>query len=176
MQTTLDRIDFEILGSLQEDARLSNKELAARVGLAPSTCHERVRRLREAGVLLGAHERVHEAALGWGLQAIIAIRLRQHRRAAVESFREHLEGMGEVLRWYHVGGAHDFLVHVAVRDSQHLHDLALDGFTAHPEVDHMETHLCFALREHARPPCYAAEGHRFPPDPPGGRGLATPRS
>lgn len=173
MEITLDRIDFGILGALQEDARQSNKELAARVGLAPSSCHERVKRLREAGVLLGTHQRVHEAALGWGLQAIIAIRLRQHRRAAVESFREHLEGMEEVLRWYHIGGEHDFLVHVAVRDSHHLHDLALDGFTAHPEVDHMETHLCFALREHERAPCYAPEGHRFPPGRAVGTGLAT---
>ena len=80
MTRPLDRIDCTILEALQNDARLSNKELAARVGLAPSSCLERVRRLREDGILRSAHFVVDPHALGIGLQAMIAIRLHKHDR------------------------------------------------------------------------------------------------
>jgi DNA-binding Lrp family transcriptional regulator len=70
----LDRIDFAILAALQNDGRLTNKELAGRVGLAPSSCLERVRRLREAGTLRGSHAEVDPAVLGIGLQALLAVR------------------------------------------------------------------------------------------------------
>ena len=66
----LDRIDFDILAALQNDGRLSNKELAAKVGLAPSSCLERVRALRESGVLRGFRAEVDPEALGIHLQAI----------------------------------------------------------------------------------------------------------
>jgi DNA-binding Lrp family transcriptional regulator len=76
----LDRIDRALVRALQKDARLSNKELAAQVGLAPSSCLERVRRLRRTGVLRGFHADVAPEALGVGLQALIAVQLRQHSR------------------------------------------------------------------------------------------------
>ena len=96
MKTPLDRIDFEILAALQEDARLSNKELAARIGLAPSTCLVRVRRLVEAGVLRGFHADIDPAALGVGLMAMISVRLSRHARDTVETFRQHVLSLPEV--------------------------------------------------------------------------------
>ena len=74
----LDRIDREILTALQKNARLSNKELAARMKVAQSTCLERVRRLRDDGILRGFHAEVDAKAVGVGLQAMIAVRLRRH--------------------------------------------------------------------------------------------------
>lgn len=142
-KSTLDRIDFEILTALQKNARLSNKELAAKVGLAPSTCLERVRRLRSQGALRGFHAAVDPEALGIGLEALIAIRIRKHSRRLIESFQEHALALRETVRIYHVAGASDFLVHVAVRDAAHLRDLALDAFTTRDEVEHMETALIF---------------------------------
>lgn len=145
----LDRTDFAILAELQQDARLANKELARRVHLAPSSCLERVRRLREQGVLRGAHAEVDPAAFGVGIQAMIQVRLNQHSRMEVESFRAHVLALPEVQAVYHVSGRHDFLVQVAVRDTEHLRDLAMDAFTARPEVAHLETSLVF---EYARTP------------------------
>jgi DNA-binding Lrp family transcriptional regulator len=145
----LDRIDFGILRALQKNARLSNKELAARVSLAPSSCLLRVRRLEQEGVLRGFRADVAPAALGIGLQALVFVRLRQHSRRTVRSFRGHALRLPEAVTVYHVAGQYDFLVHVAVRDADHLRDLALDAFTTRPEVVSIETHLIF---EHAPRP------------------------
>lgn len=139
----LDQTDLLILGLLQKSARISNKRLAERVGLAPSTCLERVRRLIELGVVRGFHADVDLSHMGIGLQAMIAVRLHRHSRELVESFRNHVLALPEVCSVYHVAGGDDFLVHVAVQDADHLRDLALDAFTTRPEVDHIETRLIF---------------------------------
>ncbi|WP_050726676.1 Lrp/AsnC family transcriptional regulator [Vulgatibacter incomptus] len=145
----LDRIDCDIVETLQKNGRLSNKELAAAVGLAPSSCLSRVRRLLDEGVLQGFRAEVEPRALGIGLQALISVRLRQHTRNVVDAFRSHVLSLPEVTAVYHVAGADDFLVHVAIRDADHLRDLALDSFTTRAEVSHIQTSLVF---EHARSP------------------------
>jgi DNA-binding Lrp family transcriptional regulator len=139
----LDRIDCAIIELLQNDARLTNKELAAAVGLAPSSCLARVQRLKQEGVLKGAHVEVDPEALGVGLQALIAVQLRQHSRDQVRAFWKHVMGLPEVLAVFHVAGTHDFQVHVAVRDAHHLRDLAQDAFTTRREVSHIQTSLIF---------------------------------
>jgi DNA-binding Lrp family transcriptional regulator len=141
--TDLDQTDVAILAALNTNARISNKDLAEHVGLAPSTCLERVRRLVEAGAIHGFHADIDLAMLGFGLQAMIAVRLQRHSREIVTSFREYVLGLTEVRAVYHVAGADDFLVHVAVRDADHLRDLALDAFTTRKEVAHIETRLIF---------------------------------
>jgi DNA-binding Lrp family transcriptional regulator len=148
----LDRIDFGILAALQNDARLSNKELAARVGLAPSSCLARVRRLRDGGALRGVYADVDPAALGVTIQAMIALRMRDHARGANEALSEHLVALEEVVALYQVSGADDLLVHVAVRDVDHLRRLAWDDIAARPEVGHIETALIFGhYARHALP-------------------------
>jgi DNA-binding Lrp family transcriptional regulator len=139
----LDEQDIAILAALKENARISNKDLAEHVGLAPSTCLERVRRLVDAGAIHGFYADIDLAMLGFGLQAMIAVRLQRHSREIVTSFREYVLGLTEVRAVYHVAGADDFLVHVAVRDADHLRDLALDAFTTRKEVAHIETRLIF---------------------------------
>ena len=139
----LDRIDFAILGVLQKNARTPNNRLAETVGVAPSTCLERVRRLSRLGVLRGYHADVDSSWLGIGLEAMIAVRLQRHSRNLVDAFREYVVELPEVRGVFHVTGGDDFLVHVAVRDSDHLRDLALDSFTTRPEVDHIQTRLIF---------------------------------
>jgi len=141
--TLLDRTDRAIVALMQEDARRSNKELAAAVGIAASTCSERLRRLEDAGVLRGYTADVDPAALGIGMRAILAIRLRRHNASEVDTFREHVLSMPEVVQVSHVTGGNDFLVQVVVRDAAHLRDLAVSGFTSLPEVAHIETSLVF---------------------------------
>jgi DNA-binding Lrp family transcriptional regulator len=140
----LDRTDRRIVGLLQKNARLSNKELAATVGIAPSTCSERVRRLEDEGVLRGYHADVEPRMLGIGLRAMLTIRLRRHAASEVETFWRHATGMPEVVALSHVTGANDFVVHVVVKDADHLRDLAVTSFTGLPEVAHIETSLVFA--------------------------------
>jgi DNA-binding Lrp family transcriptional regulator len=139
----LDRTDRAIVARLMQDARQSNKELAAAVGIAPSTLSERLRRLEDSGVFRGFHADVERRALQIGLEAMIAIRLRNHTASEVATLKKHASAMPEVVGVYHVTGANDFLVHVAVRDSDHLRDLAVSGFTTLPEISHIETSLIF---------------------------------
>lgn len=150
--TDLDRIDFELIALLQKDGRISNKELAAHVDLAPSTCHERVKKLWQAGVLRGVHADVTPEALGVGLQAMVAVRMTQHSRPMVEALHRYLLALDEVLAVYHLAGRQDFMVHVAVRDTEHLRDLTMDAFTTRHEVDHIETSIIYAFdRAHTLP-------------------------
>ncbi len=149
----LDRIDRAILAALQQDARLSNKELAARVRLAESSCHARVRRLVRAGILRGFHAEVDPRALGVGLQALVAVRLARHTSAAVASFRQAMLALPDAIAVFHLAGANDFLVHVAVQDSDALRDLILRAFAARPEIVHVETALIY---EHVRNPGFGA--------------------
>lgn len=144
LSVPLDRIDRALVAALQENARLSNKELATRVGLAPSTCLERVRALRARGVIRGYHADVDPAALGRGVEALVAVRVRPHSRPVVDAFWEHVLQLPETLEIVHVSGADDFLVHIAVADTDALRDFILDRLTTRPEVAHLETHLVFA--------------------------------
>jgi DNA-binding Lrp family transcriptional regulator len=148
--TLIDRIDREILAHLQNDARISNKELAARVGLAPSSCLARVRRLESSGALLGYHAEVDPRVHGVTLEALIAIRLEKHARTAIAAFERHVGTLPEVRGAFHVAGANDYLVHVAVRDAEHLRDFALSAFATRPEVAHMETSLIFSHKRNPR--------------------------
>lgn len=145
----LDRTDRQLLAHLQNNARLSNKELAARLGVAPSTALERTRRLEREGVLVGYHAEVDLAARGTPLQALVAVSLRRHHRPLVESFQAHALSLPEVVQLFHTTGQSDFLVHVAVRNPEHLRHLALEGFTEREEVARIETSL---LYEHRRSP------------------------
>jgi len=142
----LDRTDDAILEALQKDARLSNKELAARAGLSPSSCLERVRRLQRDGALRGAHAEVDPRAMGARLQAMIMVRLNKHSRQVVESFRDAMHALPEVVDVYLVAGVHDFLLHVAAPDPEYLRAFALDHITNREEVVHVETSLIFEHR------------------------------
>ncbi|MBK8726531.1 MAG: Lrp/AsnC family transcriptional regulator [Holophagaceae bacterium] len=162
MFPALDRTDFDLLGLLQKNARLSNKELAAAVGLAPSSCLVRVQRLQKAGVLRGFHAFVDPGALGIGLQALIGVQLSQHSRAKLKAFVHHLLGRPEVVALYHVTGAFDFQVHVAVKDPSHLRDLALDAFTSRPEVQNIQTAMLFDTVWKDQWPDYSAPAPAVP--------------
>ena len=150
----LDRIDVALIGLLQNDARLSNKELAAKVGLAPSSTLGRIRRLRDEGVLLGAHAEVDPEALGVALQALVVIRIARHSREVSDSLRSHLFAQPEVIAIWHVGGEDDIIVHVAVRDARHLNDLMLDRITSRSEVARVRTEIVFSHQRNPVTPSY----------------------
>jgi DNA-binding Lrp family transcriptional regulator len=155
MKKTLDRIDYEILGLLRKNARISNKEIAAKVGLAASTCLVRIRLLQSSGVISGFHADINPASLGVALQAMISVRLIRHFKPDVEAFRQHALSLPEVVQLYHVAGPIDFLLHVWTRDSDHLRDLAMTAFTAREEVAHIETELLFEHIRSADVPSFA---------------------
>ncbi len=157
---SLDAIDRQLLGLLQRDGRLTNKELAARVGLAPSSCLARVQRLVDRGVIRGHTALVDPEAVGLRIQALVFVQLQSHRAGATESLRDHLLRFDEVLQLYHIGGAQDLVVHIAVRDTDHLRAVVMDRIAVHEQIRHIETNIVF---EHHRAPVPATTAHRTSP-------------
>ncbi len=146
----LDRTDRAILAWLQHDARITNKALADKVKLAPSSCLSRVQRLEARGVIQGYHAEVNPRAYGVTLEAQVSVRLARHARAAIATFERHLDTIPELRTWYHLAGVNDYLVHVAVRDAEHLRHLVLTAFASRREVGHVETALVFSHRRNVR--------------------------
>ncbi|MBA2807626.1 Lrp/AsnC family transcriptional regulator [Streptomyces sp. KM273126] len=130
----MDDIDSAILSHLQRDGRLTNRELARLVGIAPSTCLERVRALRARGVITGYHAAVQPRMLGLSLQALVFARLRPLSREVISGFEAYLAQRPEVVSVFVVSGDDDFVVHVAVADIEQLHAFLMDRFSARREV------------------------------------------
>ena len=147
----LDRIDFDLVAALSNNARMSNKELAAKVQLSPSTCLLRVRRLVNDGVISGFHAEVAPAAVGAGIEAMLMIRLREHSAEHVASMKEHFVDLPEAMVFYHVAGSVDFMVHIAVRDTDHLRKLVMEKVAGRPEVSQVETALVFEVERSTLP-------------------------
>ncbi|ONI86240.1 AsnC family transcriptional regulator [Saccharothrix sp. ALI-22-I] len=130
----MDELDSAIIRNLQLDARLTNRELARRLGVAPSTCLERVRALRERGVIKGYHADVDLGALNRRVQAFVAARLRPTSRAVIDNFKSAIGVLPEVTAMYVVTGDDDFLIHLAVQDLEHLHAFLIDRLSQRREV------------------------------------------
>ena len=141
--TELDSVDWKILDILQNDATIPNKEIAARVGVAPSTCLERIRRLRSAGVISAIRAVIDPEAIGRGVQAFLAIQIRPHSRETANDFARQALDLPETIALYNVAGGDDYLVHVAVADSAALQSLIIDRILAIPHVGHCRTQLIF---------------------------------
>lgn len=132
--TTMDELDSAILEQLQRDARTTNRELARMLGIAPSTCLERVRALRNRGVITGYHAAVELRSLNRRVQALLSIQVRPLSREVIEGFKGYVAELPEVLSVFVVAGSDDFLVHVAVQDVDHLHAFLMDRFSKRREV------------------------------------------
>ncbi|WP_127356157.1 Lrp/AsnC family transcriptional regulator [Actinacidiphila soli] len=139
----LDPVDLEILRLLQNDARTTYRDLAAAVGIAPSTCLDRVARLRRTGVITGDRLRVDPVRLGRPLEALLSVQVRPHRRELIGPFVERIRALPESRALFHLAGPDDYLVHVAVAGTADLQRLVIDEFTARPEVARVETRLIF---------------------------------
>ena len=126
----LDGYDRRILEALQEDGRLSNQDLADRIGLSPSPCLRRVRRLEEAG-LIGAYRAVLNAsALGLNLMAFIQISMDRHTPERFENFERHVGDYPEVLECHLITGqSADYLLKVIVADMDGFQALLLNKIT-----------------------------------------------
>ena len=139
----LDELDKAILRELQVDARRTNRAIAAAVGVSASTALERTRSLRDRGVIRGAVLDLNLAAVGRGVQALIAIRIRPPSRRNIEGFRNWIAQLPETVGVFVVSGSEDFLVHIAVRDNQDLYAFVIDRLTQRPEVADVRTSVVY---------------------------------
>jgi DNA-binding Lrp family transcriptional regulator len=145
----LDELDTALLRELQRDARRTNRDVAAAVGIAPTTALDRTRSLRDRGVIRGAILDVDLAAIGRPVQALIAVRIRPPSRRYIEAFRDWASGLPDTVGLFVVTGSEDFLLHIAVEDNDHLYAFVIDQLTARPEVADVRTSVIYEhLRNH----------------------------
>jgi len=137
----MDEVDRSILAVLERHGRISNSELAARVGLSPSPCLRRVRRLEEAGVIRGYRAVVDPAAVGRGLRVFASVRLVRHTRADVAAFERGVVRLPEVVACHHVTGTFDYLLQVEVADLPAYEDFHSHRLAALPGVATVTSHV-----------------------------------
>ena len=135
---TLDRIDRRLLDLLQQDAKLSNQELASRVGLSPSPCLRRVKRMEEIGLIRHYVAILDAARLGLVLTAYATVRMDKHsdspKHSAMRSFRDVVQGWKEVVACYAMTGEMDYLLRVQTVDLDSYSRFVMDKLLRHPSV------------------------------------------
>lgn len=142
---SLDPVDLKILGELQADGRLSNVELARRVGLSPSPCLARVRALETSGVISRYVALVDPQTLGLGVSVFIHVSLEKQVERALESFESAVKRYPQVLECYLMTGDSDYLLRVAVPDVQALQAFIINELTRIPGVANIRS--SFALKQ-----------------------------
>ena len=146
----LDELDTAILRELQADARRTNRDVAAAVGVAPTTALDRTRALRDRGVIRGALLDIDLARIGRPVQALIAVRIRPPKRTVLEAFRDWAASLPETVGVFIVTGHEDFLLHVAVPGNQDLYTFVIDRLTQRPEVADVRTSVVYEHIRNAR--------------------------
>ncbi|GAB0104442.1 Lrp/AsnC family transcriptional regulator [Nocardia sp. JMUB6875] len=130
----MDSIDRAILCHLQRDARISNAELAQRVGLSPSPCLRRVRNLEEAGAITGYHARVDPRAIGRSFEVLVHANMGIKNRRMVESFEAKVAEFDEIVECRRMFGDPDYLLWIAVADADAYEQFFMEKLADLPGV------------------------------------------
>jgi Lrp/AsnC family leucine-responsive transcriptional regulator len=140
-----DAIDLRILEELQQDAKLTNVELASRVALSPSPCLVRVRALEQAGVIDKYVTLVNPLRVGLGVSVFIQISLERQVEAALGNFQQAMQDLNEVMECYLMTGDADYLLRVVVRDVQELENFIVNKLSRIEGVSSIRS--SFALKQ-----------------------------
>ncbi|CAM5596294.1 MULTISPECIES: Lrp/AsnC family transcriptional regulator [Streptomyces] len=140
-EITLDAVDREILFHLGQDGRLTNVELAKRVGLTPPPCLRRVKRLEEAGVITGYRAVVNPESVGRGLEVFVAVEIYAQDRKSFEEFEATVASYEEVMEFRRMYGRPDYFLRVAVADHTAYEAFLTDKLSCLPAVLRLESHM-----------------------------------
>lgn len=141
----LDHIDLAILRNLQENGRISNADLADKVGLSPSSCSRRLDILEKSGVISGYHARVSHKALDYKMIVIVHISLSGQFAKTLAEFEAAVKRVPNVLVCYLMSGEYDYILRVACKDLEDYERIHRDWLSALPHV--VKINSSFALRE-----------------------------
>jgi Lrp/AsnC family leucine-responsive transcriptional regulator len=137
----LDPIDCRIVATLQADGRLSNLELAERVGLSPSPCLRRVKRLERDGYIETYRAMLQRNRLGLGLTVFVGVKIGGHANVEAEAFQEAVVAMSEVVACHLVSGEADYLLEVVVPDLEHYQRFLVGKLLALPIVREVRSNI-----------------------------------
>ena len=142
----LDKTDKHILIELQNNARISNLELAEKVNLSPTPCARRVKQLEESGIIIGHKTILDPESLGLNLMAMISVTMDRHTADRFDKFEQAIAELPEVIECYVVTGQDsDFLIKVLIRDMRHYEEFLLRRLTKLEGV--RGVHSSFVLRQ-----------------------------
>ena len=141
----LDKLDRQILAELQQDARVSNKELARRVNLSPPATHGRVKRLEENGYIRNYVALIDHKKVDYDMLGFVRVSLQLHDLDQVTGFHDAIRQMPEVLECHHVTGDYDYLLKVMAHNTDDLENFLVRCLTPIPGVAQIHTSL--VLRE-----------------------------
>ncbi len=139
----MDAIDKQIIRQLQQDARLSNQDLAARIGLSPSPCLRRVRRLEQAGVLTGYTALVDQEKFGLPINVFVNIRLEKPAPEAIKAFENAIHKISEVVECYLMTGSRDYLLRVVTQDLKSYEAIVRNKLSSIEGVLSLESSFAF---------------------------------
>jgi DNA-binding Lrp family transcriptional regulator len=149
----LDDFDFRLLGALQEDGRLTNQELAERVGLSASQCSRRRARLEESGIIRGYHAELAADVLGLGVLVFVHVTLSTHSPDNSKRFRDLVARSDEIQEAYSLTGETDYLLKMVLPDLKSLATTVNERLLAHDTVAHVRSSVVLdRLKETARLP------------------------
>lgn len=143
----IDDVDRHLLQLLQVDGRISNSELAQKVGIAPSTCLARLRSLLDRKIITGFTAEIDPSALGIDLEVLISVSIRAGARQKISELSEELRKLPQVMQLFFLGGVEDFIIHLAAHNAEEVRDFVMEHLTAHPAVASTRTSIVF---EHYR--------------------------
>ena len=137
----LDPIDRRILTLLQDDGRMTNVELAERVGLTAPPCLRRVRALEETGTIRGYHAEIDPATLGYPITVFAMVSLRSQAETDLAAFETHVATIAEVRECHMLNGEIDFILKIVARDLKGFQDILTTHLTRAPNVASVKTSL-----------------------------------
>lgn len=137
----LDGFDLKLLAALQDDGRLTNAELAERIGLSASQCSRRRIRLEESGIIKGYVARLDAERVGFPVMALVQVVLGTHSNDNARKFAAFVDTVAEIQEAYAVTGEADYVLKVVVASLPDLAGLIADTILVHPTVSHVKSSI-----------------------------------
>ena len=144
----LDHIDRQLLAELQAGGRVTNVELAARVGLTAPPCLRRVRALEEAGIIRGYHAELDAGRLGFAITVFAMVSLKSQAEDALRQFEDHVRTLPQVRECHMLNGEIDFILKIVAHDLQSFQEFLTSRLTPAPNVASVKTSLTIRTSKH----------------------------
>ena len=139
--SAFDQVDRRILDILQHEGRISNADLARKIGLSPPASHARTRRLEEAGYIQQFVALLDKEKAGFDMVCFVMVSLSMHKTQQVQDFRQAVQDIPEVLECHHITGEYDYLLKVIIRNRKDLEQFVIERLTPIPGVARIHTSL-----------------------------------
>ena len=138
---TMDSIDLKLLSLLQSNGRMTNVELAQKVGFAAPPCLRRIRALEQAGVIRAYHADIDASKMGFSITVFAMVSLKSQAESSLREFEEHMRALAEVRECHMLNGEIDFILKIVSRDLQSFQEFLTSKLTPAPNVASVKTSL-----------------------------------